>query len=133
MSKDGIEVSGLPARKIVYATFLGDRPATIRQILLMTEEEHWRLTVYGFEGHLESPADPLYQQVQQAGASFEFLEPAQARLKAKVSAAPRSPALPEDLRMTAELQTRLSAKSVKVGDPVRLVADADVRLPGGGT
>ncbi|MBI4465687.1 MAG: tetratricopeptide repeat protein [Acidobacteria bacterium] len=78
LSEEEATVSGLPARKVVY-----DEGAHRGwMILLFGQRELWQISLIAIEPQLILPENPGYQQFQQILASFEFLEPVLARLKA---------------------------------------------------
>ena len=82
ISEEAAVVSGLPARKLVYATPPGREPGRMSYTLVFGQGEWWNLLATGPERLLVTPEEPRYQELQQLMGSFEFLEPVLGRLKA---------------------------------------------------
>ena len=82
ISEEVVVVSGLPARKLVFATPPKPEVEQMWMIFVLSKGEIWNLLVGGPERLFVLPEAARYQEVQQLVGSFEFLEPVLGRLKA---------------------------------------------------
>jgi len=88
VGEENVVLSGLPARRVIFAMVSGKLRMRDWTTLLVTQNQVWALHVIGPEEAMSSPDDPYYRVAQSIGDSFTFLDPVLQVIKAQAIAPP---------------------------------------------
>ena len=88
VGEENIALSGLPARRVLFAMVSGKLTLRDWATLLVTQNQLWVLHVIGPEEAMSSPDSPYYRAAQSINDSFAFLDPALQVIKAQALVPP---------------------------------------------